>query len=103
MKLDPVIKNYLASERKNPIVVFVKLKSKEFEYSKILASNARINPKQTMFKKEVDALFSQFKNYTINSYLHNISLIEVVLEKEDVNKLTQNPLISGIQAIRERI
>lgn len=101
MKLDPVIKNYLSSNRKNQILVFIKLKTKELEDSNLYDSTETVNSKQANFKKEINNLFSSLKNYTINSYLYRLSTAEVVLEKEDLNSLINNSLISDIQAIKE--
>ena len=101
MKLDPVITNYLSSDRKTNMVVFVKLESKNFKFSKFPQTTEKLNPKNMLFKKEVQFLFSTLENYTINSYLANVSTVEVILGKEELKNLTENQLIAAIYAVKE--
>lgn len=99
MKLDDNLKKYLNSNVQKPLLIFIKVDAKKFEYSKLEASNEKNNPRAVEFQREMKQMCLQFNNCVPQHYLPNISLFEAVVDRTTIKQLIDFHAITGLQAI----
>lgn len=99
MKLDPNLKKYLSSNAQDPLLVFIKVDAKKFEYSRLPPSNEKDNPRLTAFKKEMQEFSAQFQYCQPQEYLSNMSLFEAMVDRKTLHQLIDFHAVTGLQAI----